>query len=89
VLRVTITIGLVLAAIWMFLEGREFSGPAHELPTWLVGVPPWVLGFIFLVVALIAAVVPTETVEELVERLLSPRSRGDGDDGDYRKHGGE
>jgi hypothetical protein len=81
--RVTLTIGLVLAAVWMFLEGREFSGPSHELPAWLIGVPPWVLGFVLLVAAVVAAVVPTETVEELVERLLSHRMGRD--DGDHRR----
>jgi hypothetical protein len=75
--RVTITAGLILASIWMFAEGNEFSGPVHEIPDWLVGIPPWVLGVLGLVGAVVAALVPAETVEELVERLLSRRTGGD------------
>lgn len=78
--RVAFTIGLVLAAIWMFLEGSEFSDPSHEIPAWLIGIPPWVLGFILLGAAVVAGAFPTETVEEIVEQILSRRMGGD--DGD-------
>ena len=74
--RVVVTVGLVLAAIWMFLEGNQFSGPAYEIPKWLVGIPPWIVGVACLGLAVVAAFIRTETVEELVERVLS---RGEND----------
>ena len=76
--RVTIAVGLVLASIWMFAEGSEFSGPAHEIPEWLSGIPPWVLGVGALVLAAVAAFIPAETVEQFVESMLS-RRMGDDD----------
>lgn len=75
--RVTAVVGLVLFSLWMFADGTEFSGPAHEIPEWLVGIPPWVLGGVALVGAAVAAFIPAETVEQFVEAMLSRRMGGD------------
>jgi hypothetical protein len=74
--RVTITVGLVLGAVWMFLEGNQFSGDPRDVPAWLVGIPPWVVGVVCLGAAAVAAFIPAETVEELVERFLSGGAGG-------------
>lgn len=57
----------------MFLEGDQFSGPQYEVPVWLRHYPPWVYGIFVLVAALVAAVIPEETVEAIAEFFLSGR----------------
>ena len=73
VFRLMSALGLAAIAIWLFMGGH-LSGPNFDAPSWLLETPPWVLGTVFLVAAVLAAVLSVETIEDIVARLLGERS---------------
>ena len=82
VFRVIATFGFLCAAVWMFSEGDGYSGPAYEVPDWLVGVPPRLAGLVLLLLAGVAAFAPTEMIESLIESFAG----ADADDGQRDEH---
>ena len=70
VFRVVCVLSLVAAAIWMFMGG---PAPAHDVPDILLDTPPWLIGIVLLVAAILAAVLSAETIEDAIARFLGER----------------
>ena len=75
VFRVICVLGLVAIAIWLFMGGHHSATSAYDgTPSWLFETPSWILGTVSLALAVLAAVLSAETIEDIVARLLGESS---------------
>lgn len=73
--RLTSVIAFVALAIWLFMDGQHSRLPYDSTPRWILETPGWFLGSAALGLAVLAAVLPAETIGTIILRVLAAKAR--------------
>lgn len=87
VFRLTSVIALVATAIWFFMGGPNSRLPYDRTPDWLLETPSWILGSAALGLAVLAAVLPAEKIEDLIFDFLGAKEGREADGRGLGHHG--